>query len=488
MNNSEQLLFVNFAGEPFFTDVIKRIQDDNNYGVVIASDSPGKHLPLEAEVESIDLTLLQREETISNAFHKYPPVTLDSDTIKAFYECKSYFMRTLDRVFAVPESIRSYESYFHQLLAYTLGFFAKNKPLKAVIFEATPHFPWDVLIFFVARYMGVETRILRRTLLDTRVVLDKDFRKEFGELVRFAPGEDFLDNRQKISKNNESFWLRLSKDRNTQLKNSVFSSIPMQFLSSYTWLVLFFIKSYRNYKLGYMRLSPLLFFWRLVLQKVKVLALRRWLIENSDSVNLSDPFVYFAMHFQPERSTDPEAQEFSHQYLAIRLLVEALPDGWKIYVKEHPRQVSSHPDIRMAHYRSVRDYCKIKSIPHVCLLHPSFDSEELINNCRMTASCTGSSVWEGMLKGKPGITFGRVWHSGCSSSLLVNSVSDAVKAFAVLSKKSESEVSKDVDEFLDWLHPCMIVSVNSDMAANASSIPRNVLVSNLAEAIIKSLP
>ena len=194
------------------------------------------------------------------------------------------------------------------------------------------------------------------------------------------------------------------------------------------------------------------------------------------------------MHFQPERTTDPEAGVFSYQYLAIKLLADVLPAGWKIYVKEHPRQVNSHPDVRYMHYRSVDDYEQISELPNVVMISPSFDSQVLIKSCTMTAACTGSTVWEGMLQGKPGINFGRVWHGACRSSLLVKSVEDTVAAYRILSEKMPDEVRKDITVFLEEFRSAMIVSVNYEGAAIGSELPRNILVSHLAEAILKSLP
>ena len=46
------------------------------------------------------------------------------------------------------------------------------------------------------------------------------------------------------------------------------------------------------------------------------------------------------MHYQPERTTDPDANYFTQQYLAIKLLSTALPDGYILYVKDARWQTS----------------------------------------------------------------------------------------------------------------------------------------------------
>lgn len=485
MDEPSQLLFVNFASDSFGLDVVKYIEQNHECDLIMMSQGFGENIQFNgSRVELIDLRMLYREETIFQAFQGCAPIALERDTLKAFHECKSYFMRTLDRVFMSPRSVRSNESYFLELLTYILSFFTKKKSLKAVFFYYTPHFPWETVIFFAARYLGIETRILRRTLLDDRVVLDKDFRAECGEFVRFSAEEDFIGHGREKEKNRESFWLDRAKAITNQSNYRGLSWRPTTFLP----IIPLWIRKFTDYKNGYMLLNPIEFLYRLFAQKVRLIKLKTWFTNNADVIELSTHFVYFALHYQPERSTDPEGQEFSHQHLAIRLLSEALPDGWKIYVKEHPRQLSDYPDIKQAHYRSAKDYVKIKSIPNVRMLPPTYDSTELRSHCRMTASCSGSIVWEGMAMGKPGINFGRVWHSECRSSLLVNSAADAANAFKILSSKSESEVLKDVKDFCKEFQSCLIVSVINDEAAKVSAVSRHVLVSNLASAIVKSLP
>ena len=49
-------------------------------------------------------------------------------------------------------------------------------------------------------------------------------------------------------------------------------------------------------------------------------------------------FVYFALHFEPERTTNPDGGFFHDQFLAIIHLRKILPEDVNIFVKEHPSQ------------------------------------------------------------------------------------------------------------------------------------------------------
>ena len=51
--------------------------------------------------------------------------------------------------------------------------------------------------------------------------------------------------------------------------------------------------------------------------------------------DLSQPYIYVALHYQPEQTTSPSGGVYVHQDLMVGLLASHLPSGWKIYVKEH---------------------------------------------------------------------------------------------------------------------------------------------------------
>ena len=72
--------------------------------------------------------------------------------------------------------------------------------------------------------------------------------------------------------------------------------------------------------------------------------------------NTAKKIIYFPLHFQPERSTDPEASKYSDQFSSIEILSKFIPNEWEIWVKEHPRQIPlEYPNIRRYHYRTKHD-------------------------------------------------------------------------------------------------------------------------------------
>lgn len=47
-------------------------------------------------------------------------------------------------------------------------------------------------------------------------------------------------------------------------------------------------------------------------------------------------YVIYFLHFEPEATVSHYANQMDSQLIAIKMLSESLPDGWMLYVKEHP--------------------------------------------------------------------------------------------------------------------------------------------------------
>lgn len=129
-------------------------------------------------------------------------------------------------------------------------------------------------------------------------------------------------------------------------------------------------------------------------------------------IDLSCPYIYVALHQQPENSTSPEGGLFVDQFLAILLLSKSLPTGWQIYVKEHPSQFipqyGGNRSSRPKHF-----YSDVAALPYVKLIPVSFPSLTLIDHAKAVATVTGTIGWEAVVRGKPALTFGFPWYRGC---------------------------------------------------------------------------
>ena len=120
--------------------------------------------------------------------------------------------------------------------------------------------------------------------------------------------------------------------------------------------------------------------------------------KNVDQINLDKDFVYFALHFEPERTTNPDGGIFHDQAIAILTLREFLPKNVDLYVKEHPSQFFMND--RGSRGRSPLFYEFIKNINGVRLVSPKQDSLDLIKKSIFTSTISGSVALESAIMEK----------------------------------------------------------------------------------------
>jgi len=431
------------------------------------------HYPLAKEsclsaVIRIDASSLYHGVRVASAIESNACTVIDKEFLSSMLECERYFFAMMDRLSAKPQSIASRKILFRELLGVWKSFFERNSDVTHVFFHRTPHFGWDVVLFFVARYFGVTTLILQRTDLNELYVIRSDWRVRLT-LDKCATEVPFAGREINFSLHGDSEFVRHSKILNSQLKNvHLKQGIFRNLITRGRWSVRWVRLAGSLFKIRKNRWTDSALFCNEHLSVVQKLSLyvRRYVTNErsrlnysrlSTSPDLAIPYIYYAMHFQPERSTQPEGMEYEDQFLAISLLSAALPGGWIIYVKEHPRQFDNWPpDLRKMHARSEDYYDQIARIPGVKMVSVEFDSDRLISNSKISSTITGSTGWEALKRGKPAIVFGHCWYSECESCAVVHSVDEARLAIARLTEKDWPAISVGVKTFLDALKPHLI--------------------------------
>lgn len=127
------------------------------------------------------------------------------------------------------------------------------------------------------------------------------------------------------------------------------------------------------------------------------------------------PFVVFALHYQPERTTMPEGGWFADQELAIRMIADTLPSGWKLLVKEHPSQFLWQTEGELA--RDDGYYDRLAALPGVTLVPLDIASSALVEHAKAVVTITGTIGWEAALKGTPTITLAQPWYAAVGITL-----------------------------------------------------------------------
>lgn len=123
-----------------------------------------------------------------------------------------------------------------------------------------------------------------------------------------------------------------------------------------------------------------------------------FLFQNSINQIEDENYFYFPLHTEPESKILSTAQFFSDQINLVENIARSIPIDQILYVKEHPGQKSKF-------WRSINDYQRILDLQNVKLIHPNFNSQDLISNCNAVISITGSTGFEALFYKKPVILF-----------------------------------------------------------------------------------
>ena len=95
--------------------------------------------------------------------------------------------------------------------------------------------------------------------------------------------------------------------------------------------------------------------------------------------------IYFPMHYQPELTSCPLGGHYTDQWLIIKMLDALLPEGYYLYVKEHPKQEAAG---------RYKDYYQdiVKHTKRTVLVDTTVASSKLMESCKAVVSITGTAA------------------------------------------------------------------------------------------------
>lgn len=140
---------------------------------------------------------------------------------------------------------------------------------------------------------------------------------------------------------------------------------------------------------------------------------RSKLLSGIDAIKRQIPnedFAYFALHYEPERTTNPDGGRFHDQFTTLAQLRALIPSQMPIVVREHPSQLNSTTNGFSG--RSPFIYKAIASINNVIFVDHDVSPESLLRRAVVTATVAGTSALEAALLGRKGLIFGHTWFEG----------------------------------------------------------------------------
>ena len=167
----------------------------------------------------------------------------------------------------------------------------------------------------------------------------------------------------------------------------------------------------------------------------KSILIKKYYSKISKSKIKSKNYVFFALHMQPEKTTNPMGGIFDDQVYTCDLIKECLPKNWNLVIKEHKAQYYKNFIRWGFRKRSLRQFRKWHNDPRVEIASINYDTFDLIDNAKAIATITGSVGLEALARNKIVLVFG---------SPVYRNHKSIVK---IISKKHLKEVLKNINQY-----------------------------------------
>jgi Capsule polysaccharide biosynthesis protein len=154
-----------------------------------------------------------------------------------------------------------------------------------------------------------------------------------------------------------------------------------------------------------------------------------------------EPYIYFALHLEPELNTQILGYAYHNQLDALVALHQALPSGWKIRIKENPKQTYLH--------RGTAYFKRLATLENIVQVAFDASSAELIKHAAVIATITGTAGYESAIAGKVCVYFGLPWYAGLPGTFAFDENIDLV-AIAKLSV-SKSALDEGMNQLMSEL-------------------------------------
>lgn len=179
------------------------------------------------------------------------------------------------------------------------------------------------------------------------------------------------------------------------------------------------------FQIGNPLLTHLALFHRNLSRRLRSKSVRK-LYQNPVS---GEKYLLYPLHFHPESSTSVLAGTWLDEYEVIRNIAFNLPEGIRLYVKDH---VSAWA------YPNLDFYRRLRALPNVRLLPPEAQTKKLIRGAEAVITLTSTVGYEALLLKRRVFLYGEVFYSFHKG---VSRIENPAKLHAFFSK----ELSRAVD-------------------------------------------
>ncbi|MDY7000164.1 MAG: hypothetical protein SVS15_00095 [Thermodesulfobacteriota bacterium] len=380
----------------------------------------------------------------------YP--ALDQPLLEKLANCESVALKMMDRL-GVVSSLNYQEQIRHyfRLVKYWRHVIEKLRPGVAV-FPASPHVIYDYILYELCKLFSVKTVMFERTSIPGLVYPESRFEEGNPRLRSLYEAGLKNNGAVQLSATTEAHLEKIKspysegapahvKFKNANLNESL--GLLKKAYLLYTRGIPETYDKIPGRKIEDPEMTPLENLKKTRLGRLKRRELALCWDRLAETPDLDKPFVYAALHCQPERSTSPNGGVYAHQFLMVELLSQCVPQGWRVYVKEHPSQFKRFQ--RAERSKIPEFYEDMAALGNVTLVPLSMDSFELIDRAKAVATISGSVGFEAVVRGTPVLLFGHAWFRWCEGTFFTADRESLVQAISAIEsgyKVSEQRLRK----------------------------------------------
>ena len=319
---------------------------------------------------------------------------------------------------------------YHEIITTWFHFIDYAKP-DLLIFGHVPAHIYDYLPYLLCQQRGIPTLMLLRHHHVPGVIMPTNRFEEAPPRIA-ARYQDVINNTSAgdvgLNDNWQEYYKKMTGDYVGALYKSFSQRYQIDAKHDYVQLRDTIPRKFMDVITG----RKSIFYARALAREILTLPrrwqLRRFYESRTIKPDFNVPYIFVPLHVQPERTSVPQGDIFGHQLLMIEILSKTLPEGWLLYVKEHPVQLYDRPVFKF--FRTPAFYKELLKFPNVRLLPSRLTAYKLIQHSRAVAAVTSTTCWESLFRGKPAIIFGHVWFKFCEGVFHTPTVESCREAMA----------------------------------------------------------
>ncbi|MGM0582194.1 MAG: hypothetical protein ACQETL_16055 [Bacteroidota bacterium] len=371
----------------------------------------------------------------------FQPYGIGQEIYRDYADIMYISLKMMDRMDSINKfSFEERKLFFNNLLNYSFNVLREFQPEIALFYEI-PHHVTQYVLYSVLKRNGVSIILLKpNSLITIRTQIFESIDdnpvkkyKKLGLSKEISHDElNQIDNY--ISNLNTEYNKALPNSiKKLQRKQSLYKTLPSALKNIFfkIFSFSFFLKNdqSRIIKISHKSIynSHISQFENYLLKykthKFKMTLKKKYQKVSINNPDLTKKYIYFPLHYQPERTTSPDAGFYSDQISLIQMLSGRLGPDFFIYIKEHKSQF--HPQRNGHQSRSLIHYEELLRIKNVRLINLNYDPFELIDNSYFTATLVGTVGLEAVARNKWVAVFGEgCWYKSLDGTKLIRDNND----------------------------------------------------------------